>query len=205
MGLTLGPKMIQSLVTQLHPRRLTNTGFRTSRPTKPIYLPVDNATRHLLASSMVYSTSKWPSATPQVVHCEDQTISPSDSPAPSAAGMGLTPTFTQSMSGYPRGGSPMLTLTTATYTPHSQLRGWQPLNPNTCRVGTMVGDEGTATCLTNTTMWRQSNLATGAFQSAYVKWGPPIPPHDLPQIPPYATRNCRTSELGAGGHPNLVD
>ena len=99
MGLTLGPKMIQSSVTQLHPRRLTNTGFRTSRPTKPIYLPVDNATRHLLASSapallvivthaylvgnrvlpatsMVYSTSKWPSATPQVVHCEDQTISP---------------------------------------------------------------------------------------------------------------------------------
>ena len=63
----------------------------------------------------------------------------------------------------------------------------------------MVGDGGTATCLTNTTMWRQSNLATGAFQSAYVKWGPPIPPHDLPQIPPYATRNCRTSELGAGG------
>jgi len=94
MGLTLGPKMIQSLVTQLHPRRLTNT-----RPTKPSYLPVDNATRHLLAlsapailviathaylvgngvlpaTSMVYSTSKWPSETPQVVHCEDQTISP---------------------------------------------------------------------------------------------------------------------------------
>jgi len=89
--------------------------------------------------------------------------------------MGLTPTFTQSMSGYPRGGSPMLTLTTATYTPHSQLRGWQPLNPNTCRVGTMVGDEGTATCLTNTTMWRQSNLATGAFQSAYGKWVPLFP------------------------------
>ena len=100
MGLTLGPKMIQSSVTQPHPRRLTNTGVRSLRPTKPSYLPVDNATRHLLAlsapailvilathaylvgngvlpaTSMVYSTSKWPSATPQVVHCGDQTIFP---------------------------------------------------------------------------------------------------------------------------------
>ena len=51
MGLTLGPKMIQSSVTQPHPRRLTNTGVRSLRPTKPSYLPVDNATRHLLALS----------------------------------------------------------------------------------------------------------------------------------------------------------
>jgi hypothetical protein len=94
----------------------------------------------------------------------------------------------------------MLTLTTATYTPHSQLRGWQPLNP---KQHVPCWDDGRGRRHRNVSHQHDdvAPIQFGDWCLPVSLWemGPPIPPHVLPQIPPYATRNCRTSELGAGG------